>query len=310
MPRSARGIDPYLVAAVVREESSYYPRATSPVGARGLMQLMPSTARLMATRRPRGSRLQHRARHALPRRADARVQRSAAGAGRLQRRTQSRVRQWLKHAAQRRHRGVRRADPVRRDASLRQEGRALLGRVPPDLRQSVSLESLRGIRHRERRSALRRDHPDRDAARAHARLLEHAKRSSRRPPSSDLTTAVGEALAHLLGLPRLGELVKPRSRVTIAFDDATVPSYGPIRIDRHRGGARRAGGGRRRARARSRSSAPTRSIESCARRELARIIGAPPRRASSASGSRATTRRTRTASSISDGRLSTAIRSS
>jgi peptidoglycan lytic transglycosylase len=43
-----RGIDPYLVAAVVREESSYYPRATSPVGARGLMQLMPETARLMA----------------------------------------------------------------------------------------------------------------------------------------------------------------------------------------------------------------------------------------------------------------------
>ena len=43
-----RGIDPYLVAAVVREESSYYPRATSRAGARGLMQLMPSTARLMA----------------------------------------------------------------------------------------------------------------------------------------------------------------------------------------------------------------------------------------------------------------------
>ncbi len=43
-----RGIDPYLVAAVVREESSYYPRAMSPAGARGLMQLMPATARLMA----------------------------------------------------------------------------------------------------------------------------------------------------------------------------------------------------------------------------------------------------------------------
>jgi soluble lytic murein transglycosylase len=43
-----RGIDPYLVAAVVREESSYYPRAISRVGARGLMQLMPATARLMA----------------------------------------------------------------------------------------------------------------------------------------------------------------------------------------------------------------------------------------------------------------------
>jgi len=43
-----RGIDPHLVAAVVREESSYYPRATSRAGARGLMQLMPATARLMA----------------------------------------------------------------------------------------------------------------------------------------------------------------------------------------------------------------------------------------------------------------------
>ncbi|MGH7343629.1 MAG: transglycosylase SLT domain-containing protein, partial [Candidatus Rokuibacteriota bacterium] len=43
-----RGIDPYLVAAVVREESSYYPRALSRAGARGLMQLMPATARLMS----------------------------------------------------------------------------------------------------------------------------------------------------------------------------------------------------------------------------------------------------------------------
>lgn len=43
-----RGIDPYLVAAVVREESSYYPKATSRAGARGLMQLMPGTARQMS----------------------------------------------------------------------------------------------------------------------------------------------------------------------------------------------------------------------------------------------------------------------
>jgi peptidoglycan lytic transglycosylase len=41
-------LDPYLVAAVVREESSYYPRAVSRAGARGLMQLMPTTARLLA----------------------------------------------------------------------------------------------------------------------------------------------------------------------------------------------------------------------------------------------------------------------
>lgn len=42
------GLDPYLVAAVVREESSYYPRAVSRAGARGLMQLLPQTARLLA----------------------------------------------------------------------------------------------------------------------------------------------------------------------------------------------------------------------------------------------------------------------
>jgi len=42
------GLDPFLVAAVVREESSYHPRALSRAGARGLMQLMPATALPMA----------------------------------------------------------------------------------------------------------------------------------------------------------------------------------------------------------------------------------------------------------------------
>jgi soluble lytic murein transglycosylase len=44
-------LDPYLVAAVVREESSYHPQARSRVGARGLMQLMPDTGRAVARAR-------------------------------------------------------------------------------------------------------------------------------------------------------------------------------------------------------------------------------------------------------------------
>lgn len=43
------GLDPALVAALIRQESSFEPRATSRVGARGLMQIMPAVGRQLAS---------------------------------------------------------------------------------------------------------------------------------------------------------------------------------------------------------------------------------------------------------------------
>ena len=47
----AEGVDPALAFGLVRVESEFNRRAVSPVGARGLTQLMPSTARFLLNRR-------------------------------------------------------------------------------------------------------------------------------------------------------------------------------------------------------------------------------------------------------------------
>lgn len=44
------GLPPYFVLSLIRQESAFNPRAVSSVGARGLMQLMPATARHVARR--------------------------------------------------------------------------------------------------------------------------------------------------------------------------------------------------------------------------------------------------------------------
>ncbi len=48
--QGAKSVDPYLVAAIIREESQYDWRAVSRVGAIGLMQVMPGTAAAVARR--------------------------------------------------------------------------------------------------------------------------------------------------------------------------------------------------------------------------------------------------------------------
>src|SRR3972149_2771704 len=54
-------------------------------------------------------------------------------------------------------------------------------------------------------------------------------RGPRLEPAAAQEGAVGEALARPLGLPHIGEMVKPGDCVLIAFDDPTVPSFGPVR---------------------------------------------------------------------------------
>lgn len=45
--KQSNGVDPYLLLAVARRESAFNPKATSPANARGLLQMLPATSRLL-----------------------------------------------------------------------------------------------------------------------------------------------------------------------------------------------------------------------------------------------------------------------
>ena len=56
-----------------------------------------------------------------------------------------------------------------------------------------------------------------------------ASRGPRLEPVADQEAAVRRALSRPLGMPRIGELVRPGASVLIAFHDPTVPSFGAVR---------------------------------------------------------------------------------
>ena len=60
-------------------------------------------------------------------------------------------------------------------------------------------------------------------------VVKAGQPNARIAPAADEAAAVRAVLEQPLGMPRIGELVRSSSRVLIAFDDPTVPSYGAIR---------------------------------------------------------------------------------
>jgi tetratricopeptide (TPR) repeat protein len=137
------GLPTNLVFGIVRQESAFDPQAQSWAGARGLMQLMPSTARELElfARQALRSRVQHPARHDLLQPCPRHVRRQpGAGPRRLQRRP-------LPHEAPLEGVGLLRHGPLprkplaRRVEDLRQADRAALGQLPAALPAAGGIDS-------------------------------------------------------------------------------------------------------------------------------------------------------------------------
>ena len=113
------GVDPALIAAVMETESKFNPDAVSQAGARGLMQLMPATARGLGVTDASDPLQNDPGRRQAAGPVDREVQgQPRADAGRLQRR-QRRRRQARRHPAVRRDPQVRPAGARRRTSGSR-----------------------------------------------------------------------------------------------------------------------------------------------------------------------------------------------
>ena len=86
-PRRQFGVEEAIVRAIIHAESAYNPNALSRVGAQGLMQLMPATARRFGVGNAFDASAEHPRRRAVPGLAAQALQRRPdPGRGRLQRR--------------------------------------------------------------------------------------------------------------------------------------------------------------------------------------------------------------------------------